>query len=250
MFALFNAIDDFFSFMPEALRLALYGLVVGVVAMLIYRLTSPQKRLKAIKQQMADARAAMRSYTGTDASEMLRLSARAIAPALRQLLYVLGPTILAMLPVLLVVLWLEARYSNQLPNSGDIVNVTVLPSDSPVFWSVSAVETLSIGHYALRWPSHDARVQLLYPGMKAPLLNLPLDRPMSSITKWRWWHRVLDAGEPLELPADAPIESITFDMPARHVWSVGPSWMRTWHTPFMAALTVAALGMKFALKIH
>jgi hypothetical protein len=34
------------------------------------------------------------------------------------------------------------------------------------------------------------------------------------------------------------------------VWSVGPSWMHTWHTPFMIALTVAALGMKFALKIH
>ena len=34
------------------------------------------------------------------------------------------------------------------------------------------------------------------------------------------------------------------------VWSFGPSWMHTWHTPFMFALTTAALGMKFALKIH
>jgi uncharacterized membrane protein (DUF106 family) len=146
MFALLNAIDDFCSFMPEALRLALYGLLLGVAAMLIYRLISPQKKLKAIKHEMAQARSAMRSYDGTDPREMLRLSGKAIAPALRQLLLVLGPTIIAAAPVALVVWWLESTKSQ--------------------------------------------------------------------------------------------------------VWSFGPTWMHTWHTPFMAALTVAALGMKFALKIH
>jgi len=77
---------------------------------------------------------------------MLRLSAAAIAPALRQLLLVIGPTLIAMAPVALVFWWLESTRGQ--------------------------------------------------------------------------------------------------------VWSFGPAWMHTWHTPFMFALTVAALGMKFAFKIH
>jgi hypothetical protein len=146
MFALFNAIDECCSFLPAAARVALYGLVVGAGAMLIYRWISPQKRLRELKQEMADARRAMRGYNGTDGREMLRLSGQAIAPALRQLLLVLVPTIVAAVPVGLVVWWLSATKSD--------------------------------------------------------------------------------------------------------VWSVGPAWMHTWHTPFMFAVTVAALGLKFALKIH
>jgi hypothetical protein len=146
MFALFNAIDQWCSFLPAAARVALYGLIVGAAAMLIYRWISPQKKLRELKQEMADARRAMRGYNGTDAREMLRLSGRAIAPAFRQLLLVLVPTIIAAVPVVLVVWWLAATRSQ--------------------------------------------------------------------------------------------------------VWSVGPSWMHTWHTPFMLAVTVAALGLKFALKIQ
>jgi hypothetical protein len=148
MFALFNAIDDACAFLPAAARLILYGLLVGILAMLIYRWISPQKKLAALKVQIVEARRAMRSYTGTDAREMLRLSGRSIAPALRQLLLVLVPTLIAAAPVLLIMYWLGSAYAD------------------------------------------------------------------------------------------------------RVVWSIGPEWLQTWHAPFMIALTVAALGMKFGLKIH
>jgi hypothetical protein len=148
MFAPFNAIDHVLGFLPAAVRLGLYGLLVGIVAMLIYRWISPQKKLAALKLEIVESRRAMRSYTGTDVREMLRLSTRSITPALRQLLLVLVPTLIAAAPVVFVVLWLGNAFS---------------------------------------------------------------DRP---------------------------------------VWSMGPDWLRTWHTPFMTALTVAALAMKFTLKIH
>jgi hypothetical protein len=147
MFAAFNAFDSALGLLPGGVRVALYGLVLGVVGMLIYWWTSPQRRIAAVKLEMSEARRALRAYKGTNGREVLRLSVRSLAPALRQLLLVLGPTLLAAAPIVLVVAWLESAYAD------------------------------------------------------------------------------------------------------RTIWSIGPAWMRTWHTPFMVALSVAALVMKFALKI-
>jgi hypothetical protein len=149
MFALFKALDSAASFLPAPARLAIYGLILGALAMLIYWWISPQRKLAVVKQQMVEARQKMRAYDGTDPKEMLRLSGQSIAPALKQLLLVLFPTLVAALPVILAIVWLESS---------------------------------------------------AYSGAA--------------------------------------------------VWSIRPQWLASWHTPFFAGLTVAALGMKFGFKIH
>jgi len=112
IFLWFKSFDAAFGLLlPAFARLGLYGLVVGGIAMLIYWRLSPQARMIKFKQEMREARRAMQSYTGTDGREILRLSGRAISLALQQLLLVIGPTIVAAIPVVLVMLALGSAYT-------------------------------------------------------------------------------------------------------------------------------------------
>jgi hypothetical protein len=142
---MFHAIDSSLGFLPLAVRAGMYGLVVGAVAMLIYWKLSPQRRLAELKLAMAASRADMSGYDGTDLREVLRLSGRSIRLALVQCVLVLGPTLVAALPVIAAMAWI--------------------------------------------------------------------------------------------------------DLPG-HAWPAGPEWLRTWHAPFMIGLSVAAIVMKLAFRIH
>jgi hypothetical protein len=96
--------------LPSAGWIGLLGLIVGAVTMLIYWWTSPQSRIAALKIESVEARRAMQAYNGTDGREILRLARRAISPALRQILLVLGPTLLAAAPIVLIMIWLSAGH--------------------------------------------------------------------------------------------------------------------------------------------
>jgi uncharacterized membrane protein (DUF106 family) len=113
MFAPLHALDGALDFLPPAVRIGMYAAVVGAIAMLIYRLISPQKRLAALKQQISESQRAMRAYEGTDFREVMRLCGRSIALALKQLGLVFGPTLIAALPVIWVMAWLETSFDGR-----------------------------------------------------------------------------------------------------------------------------------------
>lgn len=116
MFSILDAIDSACGhLLAAAARVGLYGLVVGVVAMLIYWWLSPQKKLGELKRQISESQRALRVYDGTDVREILRLSRQTIAPAFKQLAFVLGPTIVAAIPVVYVIWWLEADFAHRIP---------------------------------------------------------------------------------------------------------------------------------------
>ncbi len=255
MFTLLNGLDRACDVLPTAARLGLYGLISGVVAMLVYWQTSPQSRILLLRQQISEAQRTLRAYTGTDVRVILKLSAETISPAFRQLLLVLGPSLVALLPVLLAVMWLESTHSHRLPGAGDLVAATISgasgSADATARWLPSAAvkEQPSGGRCIIRWPARDQMVTLVDATSGKELLRLPLQRPVHTVGRPRWWSPLLEGRDRVELPADARISSIDFDLPTRWVWSIGPQWMRTWHTPFMTALTVAVLVMKFTIKI-
>lgn len=107
MFALAESITHL---LPSSGWAGLLGLVVGAITMPIYWWTSPQSRIAALKVEIVEARRAMNAYNGTDARQILRLAGRAIALSLRQILLVLGPTLLAATPVILIMFWLPSSH--------------------------------------------------------------------------------------------------------------------------------------------
>lgn len=252
MFTLFNTLDGVCSFMPAGLRVGLYGLITGVLAMLIYWRISPQGRIRALQAQISEAQRALRGYKGTDLGQMMRLCGQAVLPAVRQVLLVGGPTLLAATPVLLLMAWLDSSYSHRLPEAGSVVRVTVAPSapaGGALGWvpADGVAETLSDGRYGVRWPAEGQGARLVDVASGRELFRLPLDRPIPAHRRARWWDGVLGGGG--ILAADGPLSSVEIDLPGRLIWPGGPAWLCSWHATFMLALTVGALGVKFRFKI-
>jgi hypothetical protein len=139
-----NSIDSACHALPPTARLVVYGLVMGALAMLIYWLTSPQRRIAALKSEISNAQRALRTYSGTDGREILRLTGRAIGPVLRQMALVLGPTLLAAAPIVLVMFGLAALYSDRF--SGNWMGPSWLRS-----WEVPFMLGATIAALALKF---------------------------------------------------------------------------------------------------
>jgi hypothetical protein len=255
MFALFNTLDSACGLLPGAVRVGLYGLITGALTMIIYWRISPQSRIAALKKDMSQAQRAIREYVGTNLNEICRLSWRAVSPAARQVLLVAGPTLVAVVPVVLLMAWLESSYSYRLPHAGDMVTITTTQASTltvrPLRWVPTEIvsQILPQEQYVVRWPSEGETARLIDVTSERDLLLLPLERPIRTIGPPRWWHMLLDGGGGADLPAGAPLSSIVIDLPARKIWAIGPEWLRSWHATFMLGLTAGALGAKFRFKI-
>src|SRR4051812_11229176 len=161
MFTGLNALDHAIDAIPLAVRLMLYGLIVGTLAMLIYWRLSSQQRIRKLREQISEAMRAQRAYTGTDPMHILKLSKQAIAPALKQVLLVLGPTLVGVLPVVLIMHWLQSTYGCRLPDAGEAIAVSIdggSGSNRPtVSWSPTSVlkEFAPDGRHIIFWPGPD-----------------------------------------------------------------------------------------------
>lgn len=252
MFTLLNMLDRALNGVPEALRIGLYGLVTGVLAMALYWLISPQERIRAIKTRMSETRRALRAYDGSDLGQMMRLSWEAICPAARQLLLVVAPAFLAAIPVLLLIAWLEFSYSYRLPAAGDLVKVTATSSTNRALgWMPRALvaQTLPDGQYIVRWPGSGVEGRLVESGSDRDLLRLPLERPIHTLGQARWWHRLLEGANGVYLPPDGPLSRVEIDLPARLIWPGGPAWLCSWQVTFMLCLGLGAFAVKRWLKV-
>jgi hypothetical protein len=255
MYFVFNSIDHLCSGLPVSARLGLYGLFTGVLAMLLYWLLSPRDRILGVKADIAQAQQALRAYKGTDPREILRLSGKSISAAIRQILLLLGPTLIATAPVLLVMAWLESTYNDRMPNAGDQITMTIHASGTAAPPAIQWVPFPAINqapapdHYRVTWPESGQTVEIVDSATNQRLLDLPLPLPLDAIGPRHWWSTMLEGGQSLHLPSNTKVSSIEFSLAPRRLWSVGPGWLGSWQTPFLLALSAAALGMKFALKI-
>lgn len=112
--SLFLALDGAFDFLPATLRIVIWGTVTGAITMGIYGLISPQEKIGEAAEKSAAARREMAGYDGTDMSIVWELSQKSLKAALRQFALVLLPTLVAAIPVLLVIMGLEAVYTDTL----------------------------------------------------------------------------------------------------------------------------------------
>ncbi len=238
MYAFFNSVDAALDFLPAFARLLIYGLLFGTLSMLIYWKLSPQAKLAAIKDEISAAQRALRGYDGTDIKQMLLLCRSAITPAGKQLLLILGPTLLAAAPVVLAIAWLESDYVVQFPMPGELVSATIVRA------AATADRT------TLRWPTDAAPIELTDSQNHQPLLSLPLKRAVEKIYRPTAWRSLLAGHDRTELSPDASCNLVAFDLPTRELIHVGPAWCRSWELPFFTAMSLAAIGMKVTLKIR
>lgn len=86
----------------QALWPAVMGILAGGLSTGLYWLTSPQGRLEEIGNEVAETRLSLRQYDGTDIRCVLGMTGHALGLSFRQLGLMMGPAILAVLPVLTI----------------------------------------------------------------------------------------------------------------------------------------------------
>jgi hypothetical protein len=97
------------SVVPPLVRLALWGVVAGLVSMLLYRLLSPQRRIALGKTELTQTRQALDACDG-DLKDAWPLMRRMLRVALAQVWRTAGPVLLASVPLLWLLAWLDSAY--------------------------------------------------------------------------------------------------------------------------------------------
>jgi hypothetical protein len=222
-----SAVDDWLThFMPAAMTLVLWAAAGAVLCMELYRLTSPQRHIAEIKLALVRARRQVAEFDG-EMEEAWPHIRRMLSLAMHRVAITLPATVVASLPLLLVIVWLDNRYGDAYP-----------PPNVPVSVQVA-------GGFEGRWVNGGGdvpRAAVVDRG-GAPVAEVPVAEPVSIIHKRRWWNMLI--GNPAGyLPDDLPFDRIDIALPRQQILSVGPAWLRGWEAIFFAALILVSLGFK------
>ena len=98
------------SVAPPLARLALWGAASGLASMLLYRLLSPQRRIALGKTELTQARRDLDACDG-DLKDAWPLMRRLLNVALAQVWRTAGPVLIASLPLLGLLAWIDSAYA-------------------------------------------------------------------------------------------------------------------------------------------
>ncbi|RFF29182.1 hypothetical protein [Wenzhouxiangella sediminis] len=253
---LFGLVNDLLLFvLPLPLTLVFWAAVSGWATMWVYRATSNQEKLAALKPQVKAVQEKLKRYDGEFSGliplirENFRLSGRHIGLAI-------GPALIAGIPVLFVLVWGSNEFGAHFPEAGARVNVEV-SSDSverdAENWRWTGTDARQLPsavdeplRWRLSWPDQTAALET---ATGEPAVELPPEVPTPMLHKRKWWNLLI--GNPAGyLASDNPVDSIRMGLPSHEILPVGPGWMRGWLFTYFVVLIAVSLGFKFYWKVH
>jgi hypothetical protein len=243
-FPVYSAVDRVLSGgLGAAGRVVFWSLLSSAVVMFLYRLCSPQAKLKQFKLRMRAVQAQLLADPD-DIRAVLRLSGENIQTAFARFLLTFVPTCIAIIPLLSVTSWINSQYGPASPEEGAVVQVQVHPEGPHVLSPAAAGASLLTNAVAASSGSI-----LLLDDAGAALLRI--HEPVSSafVARRTWWNVLL--GNPMGyLPDDGVIEAVVFDFPRQELLPFGPDWMRRWEAIFFFCMALGSIALKVVLKVE
>jgi hypothetical protein len=223
--------------LPAAWRLMLWSVVAAVLTMALYWRLSPQKRIGEVKRQLAASKVALDRFNG-DFQDALPLMRTMLSQALQQVGLVVGPALVAMVPVLCLITWLSTTYGYSFPETGAAVHVQTFPETFSATLS-PAPATEEVPHPRLLVADQSGRV----------VHEQALGAPVPTLHTRQWWNMLI--GNPAGyLPDSIGIERIDIALPRHAYVPFGPAWLRSWEAVFFVGLFITALAIKLGFRIH
>jgi hypothetical protein len=221
---LFDLVDrTLLGSLPPLARLILWAIAGAAVSLALYRWLSPQRRIAEAKAAAQDARRLLNAHDG-DLDSALPLMLQSMKLALRHVGLVFPAALVASLPVLALLVWLDGAYGYQFPEDRQAPAIAVEPQTFSGQWRPDGV---------------GGQIQLRDEG-GTQVAHLTLAEPITRIEKRHWWNLLI--GNPAGyLPDNSPIEGVTIELPERQYLPVGPDWLRSWLTVALSALVIASL---------
>lgn len=230
---LFAWLDHSLDRLPDMARLLFWAALAAIASMELYRLLSPQRRIAQLKLALQDAQQRLTAYDGAFDGAWTLIK-RMLGLALGRVAIVLPATLVASLPLLVLIIWLDGAYGRTFPPPHETAAVSV-PAGFEGRW---------IGGEGSQPP----RARVLT-GSGDTVADLPIAAPIAVMHKHQWWNALI--GNPAGYLEDsAPFDRIEIDLPRREVLPFGPAWLRGWEMVFFPALILLALGFKMARRIQ
>lgn len=221
-------------FLPSWARLLLWGGMAAAVSMGLYLSLSPQARIRRGKDELARARRALDAYEG-ELQQAWPLIRHLLRTAFRQVGRVGIPAVLASLPLLFMLSWLETAFGYAYPSPQSVVQVRTIPEQFHSQWRQPRTNG---GAPHIVVSDTNNRV----------VLDVPMSAPVAVVHKRRWWNVLI--GNPVGyLPDRAPVDHVEVTLPRQHHLSFGPDWLRGWQVLFFLSLLAVSLGLKKYLRI-
>ena len=219
------------NILPAPISVAMWAVLGGIVCLELYRVVSPQKRIREIKRQAKAAQQQLAGYDGEMEGAWPMIKSM-LGLSLKRVGIVIPATLLAAYPIIVLIVWLSSAYGHVFPAQGVPVAVDI----------ASPLEA--------RWIEGDRQSP---PHIQASeegdvVLDVPLAAHVPVLHKRAWWN-VLIANPAGYLPADAPVDEVRIDLPRRELHAFGPGWLRGWEAIFLPVLFVSALAYKSARHI-
>lgn len=222
--------------LPAWLRLALWGGIGALVSMVLYRQLSAQDKIVRGKNELNQAKQRLNAFDG-EFNEAWPLMRDMLNQALRQVMRVGWPAIVASLPLLFLLSWLSNTFGYAFPPAGTSLQIQTVPGQYEAVWvDPPAGNATDLPRIVVFDENH---IQVAETQMQAPV-------PV--IHKRQWWNGLF--GNPVGyLPARAPVERIQAGLPRQQHLAFGPQWMRGWEFIFFVSLLVVSIILKKQLKI-
>jgi hypothetical protein len=209
--------------LPPLAHLILWAIFGAMLSLALYRWLSPQRSIAEAKAAALGARRRLNAHEG-DLESALPLMRLSMKLALRHVALVFPAAIVASLPVLALLVWMDGAYGYQFPKDREAPAVAVEPQT-----------------YAAQWQGTGGGGQIeLRDETGTQIARLTLAEPVTRIEKRHWWNVII--GNPAGyLPEESPIEGVTIALPERQYLSIGPDWLRSWFTVALAALLITSI---------
>lgn len=223
-------------------RIIAWSVICAIVSMALYAVLSPQNRIKKVKADVAQSRKAMVEDDGEDFGEGMRLAKAQLGHSLKLVGVILIPAVVASLPALSMLVWMDEQYGYTCPMPGTQTTISALPSDA----HVEQIGTRPVSENGGACPI--VRVSTNTDTGKSDIV-IPLQAAVPVIGHQQWWNILI--GNPAGyLPANSPIEQIRFDLPAQEIIHFGPNWARGWELTFFVMLIVVSVAIKKGFRIE
>ena len=235
--------------MPLVGRIAIWGTVAGILAMAIYRLASDQAAIRALKEETRILRRKMLDPSLETRKEFAILARQNLRASLGLLRKVLLPAFLSVLPVALIMLWLNTYHGYAIPKDASLLPVTIVPAGTNVdIYPAGLVQESAQGILVIPPKDRSEEIsffadgQIIYSGAL-------FSAPVPVISKKKWWNLVLGnrAGY---ITSSSSIEEIHFAFPRNRLFEGFPSWVAGWELTFFLSAMFSGLVVKYFYGIH
>jgi hypothetical protein len=229
-------LDSQVAGMPGGIRLALWGLLSGLISMLLYRWLSDQDGIGRGKRELKAAQETLNAFDG-DLQDAWPLMGRLLRISLGQVARVGWPAVVASLPLLFVLSWMSISYGYHYPPAGSAPRIETRPAELKARW----VPPVPTGQHA------PPRI-VVTDGAGRIVAKVNMKAPTPVIGKHRWWNAFI--GNPSGyLPDRGQTERVVIPLPRAQYLPIGPAWIRRWEIPFFISLITVSLVLKWVMRI-